>query len=1088
MLPAMAILAAVCVLCFVLGHRQAALTLREHALARAVETLGQAALVVQERNELHQGLRLKALEDARRSQAALLAMLLAMLEETRARDLARGETDQARTRTGLAEAALAAGRAAGASVFIRDADNTLFAHSPPGLSGEALTAPPPSPERDGNGGHAASPHVIVWPDGESGHTRLASLGRFEPWGWTVGVSTDLAELEAQAQADARNTVEDVLKALSRPPFNQDGRLFVLRRESGEPLLAPPDLAVPLKAAAAALAAVEASPEAPERIRLPGRGDAAFLAVLPGTGLTVGFVAPSPEERAALADHDRRLGLGLAALLGAALLALRLLTRRVTAPLEALARNARQAVPAPPEQQDRITALRSLAVSPGEAGLLADALAHALDSLRQAGQERQEARDASARLEQALEETRSSLELLKQELEMRVSLRTSALEAANDRLKGSEARYRSLFISSPVPFLELDVADLNAFLDTPEVKTAAGQLERAGVDFLRDCIRLVSVKDANPAALALFGAPDRERLDRLLPDALHLDASPPFTALARALRQAGTHPDALCCIRGTGGLLRYAVLDLRPMPGYERTRERLLASLQDVTRLFEGEERLRAAHERLQAANKAKSEFLANMSHEIRTPLAAILGLAELSTRQADPAKTAQHLHMIADSAQTLLGIVGDVLDLSRVEAGRLVLDRKRLNPHEVVARAMAPFQTQCALKGLALSARLDQDVPEILLGDPIRLEQVLSNLIGNAVKFTDTGDIRVNVSLEGRRGRHLTVCFTVSDTGIGIEPGHTESIFDSFRQADSSFSKPYQGAGLGLAICRELTNLMGGSIEVESTPGAGSVFRFTAVLSLPGDASDEDGGAPGEAAGREGLDILVAEDNPHNRHVFKEFLTSLGHTVRAAGDGEEALRFFAEQPFDLAFMDVQMPRMDGLEAVRRLRAGDCGARAAATPVVALTAYAMSGDRERFLDAGMTDYLAKPLKLEALSAAVARHAGPRAHAPPEAQRPPEPAFDRAMQAETAAYLRERAEQAAGHLERGELDLAAQAAHDVKGTSMLFRFASVNEAGAVLLEAARTGDAQAALAAMARLLEVLDALDRALEAPGTPGGSG
>jgi len=397
--------------------------------------------------------------------------------------------------------------------------------------------------------------------------------------------------------------------------------------------------------------------------------------------------------------------------------------------------------------------------------------------------------------------------------------------------------------------------------------------------------------------------------------------------------------------------------------------KIYGSLQDISDRKRSEERLRLANERAQDASRAKSEFLANMSHEIRTPLSAILGLTELCQHVSSPERISVNLEMIASSARSLLGIVGDVLDLSRVEAGKLEIDHKPFNLRQVMENALATNSLALSEKKLSLALEMPGDIPPFLLGDPLRLGQVLSNLVGNAAKFTGQGGITLSVAVSGKPAQdEVELHFQVKDTGIGIPPGMLDVIFESFRQADSTFSKPYQGVGLGLAICRELTALMGGVIWVESTQGIGSTFHFTAVFGLASSTAEEASQAParGETVS---LRLLVAEDNLMNRRVYEEFLESLGHRVTTASDGQEALRCLCQSPFDLALMDVQMPVIDGVEVVRRLRAGECGPAAAAMPVVALTAYAMAGDQERFLQAGMTGYLAKPVSLSVLEKAV-----------------------------------------------------------------------------------------------------------------------
>jgi len=507
-------------------------------------------------------------------------------------------------------------------------------------------------------------------------------------------------------------------------------------------------------------------------------------------------------------------------------------------------------------------------------------------------------------------------------------------------------------------------------------------------------------------------------------------------------------------------------------------EYFYAFVSDITETKSSQDRLQAAMDAMEAASRAKSEFLANMSHEIRTPISAILGLAELSQRVPDPVKTARHLAMIADSAHNLLAIIGDVLDLSRIEAGKLHLESKPFSIRKLLGKALEPFLYACREKGIELVSDLDTGVPDELAGDSTRLGQVLTNLVGNALKFTDRGRISITVrELKDTLQGLAMLQFTVTDTGIGIASEHTATIFDSFRQADSSYSKAYQGAGLGLAICRELVSLMGGRIWVESIPGRGSTFVFTAAFELSGGATTQQAaGGSGEESAKKVFRILIAEDNHFNRHVFEQYLTMLGHEVLAVPDGQDALDCLRDNTFDLVLMDVQMPKLDGLEVIRRVRAGECGEKAAHTPVVALTAYAMQGDEQRFLAAGMTGYLSKPVTLEALQDAVTQYAGGGSRKTENSLMDGVKDVYRPMIDDFLRFIRGRTENARLSLEAGNFADACTAGHDIKGTSLAFGISPVNKAGEALEKACKAHDALAAARALRELDELLADLSR------------
>ena len=487
--------------------------------------------------------------------------------------------------------------------------------------------------------------------------------------------------------------------------------------------------------------------------------------------------------------------------------------------------------------------------------------------------------------------------------------------------------------------------------------------------------------------------DAALLDLTLPDSVGLDTFKRVHSEAPALPIivfSGNDDDSLALKALQDGAQDYLVKGqvsgqlLARSIRYAIERKRIAEALKsEIAKHMELEADLIKAKEAAEEAAKAKASFLANMSHELRTPMNAVIGFSSLLLDEPLTPEHKEYIEGIRNGGEALLAIINDILDFSSAENDKVELEHQQFSLKQLIDESLDLVAVQAGQKGVILSQTINYSTPDTIIGDQGRLRQILVNLLSNAVKFTDSGKVTVSVSSKAANGDLRQIIFEVKDTGIGIPQNRMNEIFEPFTQLERTISRKRGGVGLGLAITKNLVELMGGKIWFESIPGKGSTFHFTIQAeTIHGkhlDSGEMDRGkmdlgvAPESFPGLKPMRILVAEDNPSNQRVLIEMLKRLSYRADAVADGQEVIQALERQDYDLVLMDIKMPEMDGITSTRVIRK----LRPEKGPkIIAITAYALKGDREKCLEAGMDDYISKPVQLKELAAILEKYSASR----------------------------------------------------------------------------------------------------------------
>ena len=439
------------------------------------------------------------------------------------------------------------------------------------------------------------------------------------------------------------------------------------------------------------------------------------------------------------------------------------------------------------------------------------------------------------------------------------------------------------------------------------------------------------------------------------------------------KKSFTYENQYCTKSGT----EYWVLTtLTPIIDVDGNINKVIAIESDITANKKVEQELTLAKEKAEESKRVKEEFLANMSHEIRTPLNGIKGFTDLLVKNKHYPDQEQYLDAITFSTKNLLAIINDILDFSKIEAGKMEIEKTVFYLRDLIESIFNSFVFQAEDKGVIISKDIEGKIPESLLGDPVRINQVITNLMSNALKFTENGSVHLSVEEVNRVDDNVDLLFKVKDSGIGIPPDKQKTIFDSFSQASTSTTRKYGGTGLGLAIVKNIVNLFGGEIRVESKEGIGSTFIFNLNLQVAEDQNIvRENKNPELDIDLSGLNVLVAEDYPMNQLLINETLSSWNFEVEIVENGKLAFEKMQENEYDLVLMDVNMPEMGGLEATKLIRE-KLDEPKKSIPIIAMTAGALKGDKEECINAGMNDYVSKPFDQDELFLKITNYFGPR----------------------------------------------------------------------------------------------------------------